>query len=229
MGLLAIAARGGVTVVQDPDEALFDGMPRTALAQARVDHTLTVRQIPALVARLAREPVDQPVAEKGRRMVGETEDLAPALMQRDFTAQERDERAGETTVYTCAECGGTLWQISRNGLVQFRCHVGHTYEAETLLGEMSEELEAALRRCVRMLMEKATLTRQLARRLRAAGVEAQAERIEEQAQADYCHGQLIRDLLLEGTPNPGVHTPTVEQAVEDAPSGRRPPASAGEG
>jgi hypothetical protein len=64
-------------------------------------------------------------------------------------------------------------------LIQFACHVGHRYGAEVLLGQMSDELEAALWRCVRILTEKATLTRQLAQRLRSSGDLAHAARVEE--------------------------------------------------
>jgi two-component system chemotaxis response regulator CheB len=39
-GLLAIKARGGITVVQDPDDALFSGMPESAMKYADVDHCL---------------------------------------------------------------------------------------------------------------------------------------------------------------------------------------------
>jgi two-component system chemotaxis response regulator CheB len=221
VGLMAIAARGGVTVVQDPEEASFEGMPRTVLTYVRVDHVLRVRQIPALLGRLAREPA----AEKGTPTMSDIDEMVPHLMRRDLTAQERNERSGETTVYTCPECGGTLWQIDHNGLVQFNCHVGHAYAPESLLGEMSEDLEAALWRCVRMLAEKATLTRQLAGRLRAAGQETEAARVEEQAHLDDRHGQLIHSVLLELTPNPETQ-PLVQQAPEEVWREGQPPASA---
>jgi two-component system, chemotaxis family, protein-glutamate methylesterase/glutaminase len=211
VGLMAIAARGGVTVVQDPDEALFESMPRTALEYVRVAHVLPVCQISALVSHLAREPA----TEKEVPTMSDMEQTIPQLVRRDMTAQERHERSGQTTVYTCPECGGTLWQVERDGLVQFNCHVGHAYAPESLLGQMSEDLEAALWRCVRMLTEKATLTRQLAGRLEAAGQEAQATRVEEQAHLDDRQGQLIRTILLEATPNPGTQ-PLVQQALENA-------------
>jgi two-component system chemotaxis response regulator CheB len=220
-GLMAIAARGGVTVVQDPQEALFEGMPRTALKYVRVDHVLPVRQIPALLGRLAREPV----AKKGTPTMSDIEEIMPQLVHRDFTAQERDERSEQTTVYTCPECGGTLWQVDHQGLVQFNCHVGHAYAPESLLGEMSEDLEAALWRCVRMLTEKATLTRQLAGRLQAAGQRDQAARVAEQAHLDDRHVQLLRSVLLEITPNPGTQ-PLVQQAPEEVWHEGQPSASA---
>jgi two-component system chemotaxis response regulator CheB len=225
VGLMAIAARGGVTVVQDPEEALFEGMPRTALRYVRVEHVLPVRQIPALLGRLAREPATYHEAI-GVPTMSEMDEMMPHLVRRDITAQERDERSGETTVYTCPECGGTLWQVDHQGLVQFNCHVGHAYAPESLLGQMSEEVEAALWRCVRMLTEKATLTRQLAGRLRAAGQEAQAARVAEQAHLDDRHGQLIRTMVLEATSNLGNQPPDVKQVLKEISRRGQPRASA---
>lgn len=217
MGLLAITARGGVTIVQDPDEALVDSMPRTALRYTPVDHILPAARIPDLLARLA----DEAVVEKGWQSMSETDATPPASdadvvaetppqIPRDIAAQAHNERGGETSIYTCPECGGTMWQINRNGLMQFNCHVGHVYSPEHLLGQKAEEIEAALWACVRMLVEKATLRRQLAERMRVSGLEAQAARIEEEAQLDDHHGQIIRDNLL-GTP----FTPIVPAVVAD--------------
>jgi CheB methylesterase len=45
-GLVAIKGRGGLTVVQEPGDAIYPGMPGSALAHARVDHVL-----PATLAR----------------------------------------------------------------------------------------------------------------------------------------------------------------------------------
>ena len=77
-----------------------------------------------------------------------------------------------------------------------------------------------------MLTEKATLARQLAGRLRAAGREAPAARVEEQAHLDDHHGQLIRTMLLEATPQPGTRPLVVEQALGEVLREGQPRASA---
>ncbi|HEY4409154.1 MAG TPA: chemotaxis protein CheB [Acidimicrobiia bacterium] len=54
-GLRAIRARGGVAIVQDPEDALFPGMPQSALADDPPDFVLPVGEIGAQIAKLARE------------------------------------------------------------------------------------------------------------------------------------------------------------------------------
>lgn len=44
-GMAAIAAAGGLTIVQDPDEAECAIMPRAALAKTKVDHIFTRHEI----------------------------------------------------------------------------------------------------------------------------------------------------------------------------------------
>jgi two-component system chemotaxis response regulator CheB len=56
-GLLAIKLGGGRTVVQDPSEASYPSMPRSALAQVQIDHVATLATLGPLIARLVREPI----------------------------------------------------------------------------------------------------------------------------------------------------------------------------
>lgn len=52
-GLVAIKQRGGVTVAQDPDEALLASMPRSAIRFEHVDYVLPAAAVAALLVRLA--------------------------------------------------------------------------------------------------------------------------------------------------------------------------------
>jgi two-component system CheB/CheR fusion protein len=54
-GLLAIHLRGGVTIVQDPASARYDGMPQAAQHGLRVDHSLPEPAIAELLLRYARD------------------------------------------------------------------------------------------------------------------------------------------------------------------------------
>jgi chemotaxis response regulator CheB len=56
-GLLAIKRHHGVTVVQDPAEALYPGMPNSAILEVGVDHVKPVERIGSLLVELASQPV----------------------------------------------------------------------------------------------------------------------------------------------------------------------------
>jgi two-component system, chemotaxis family, protein-glutamate methylesterase/glutaminase len=58
-GLLAIKSRGGVAVVQEAADALYPGMPGSALEHVQVDHVLAVASMGELLARLTTEPVGE--------------------------------------------------------------------------------------------------------------------------------------------------------------------------
>ena len=84
-----------------------------------------------------------------------------AKQQLDFENQEHGRRDGEPAVYTCPECGGTLWEFQHGSLVRMRCHVGHVYSEETFVTEQGKQLEATLWRVVRQIREHASVARML--------------------------------------------------------------------
>jgi two-component system chemotaxis response regulator CheB len=52
-GLKMIKKKGGLTIVQDPDTAEVDGMPRAAIAATKIDHILPLKQICPFLVQLA--------------------------------------------------------------------------------------------------------------------------------------------------------------------------------
>lgn len=59
VGAAAIRSRGGTTVVQRPDDALFPAMPQNALAAGVVDHKATAAEIGSLLAQLADRETEE--------------------------------------------------------------------------------------------------------------------------------------------------------------------------
>jgi two-component system chemotaxis response regulator CheB len=51
-GLLAIKRAGGVAIVQDPADAMFSSMPRSAIDHVEVDRVLPIRDIAAALVEL---------------------------------------------------------------------------------------------------------------------------------------------------------------------------------
>jgi two-component system CheB/CheR fusion protein len=54
LGLKAVKEKCGLVIVQDPDEAGYDGMPRSAIATGAVDLVLPVAEMPQALVRYAR-------------------------------------------------------------------------------------------------------------------------------------------------------------------------------
>src|SRR3954464_13482378 len=54
IGLKHIRAQGGLTIVQDPNEAQFDSMPATAISTGMVDWVLPVAEMPAKLLEFVR-------------------------------------------------------------------------------------------------------------------------------------------------------------------------------
>ncbi|MEA2583559.1 MAG: two-component system, chemotaxis family, protein-glutamate methylesterase/glutaminase [Thermomicrobiales bacterium] len=210
-GLMSVKSRGGAAIVQDPNEAIVDGMPRSALRLVEADWVLPAAEIAPVLVQLASEPI----TTRGGPAMSADGERASQTISEDIAEQGRDERRNELTLFTCPDCGGSLWQVDEGPLQRFRCHVGHAFGPEALLSLKSEELEAALWTCVRLLTEKATLTRQLATHTVTTGNGSRARRIDEQAQLDERHAAVVRE-LLEAMPNPIAQAAVVTAALEES-------------
>jgi two-component system chemotaxis response regulator CheB len=188
-GMVAIALRGGLTVVQDPQEALHPSMPRAAAAA--LDH---VRQLP--VAEIARVVV---------QVVGtEAPDEAPVseLMKEEAAVAELDpdallslDRPGQPSGWSCPDCHGSLFTIEEGGFLRFRCRVGHAWSVESLVAQQTQSLETALWMALRALEEKASLTADLSRRALARGHAISAQQFDQQYREAHESAHLLRTLV----------------------------------
>lgn len=154
-GVVEVRRRGGMVVVQDPDDALYAGMPSNAIANAEPGFVLPASAVAETLVRLAHIPA--PEAEEDP--MAEDKDLSELYM----AGYETPDRPGATTTgFTCPECRGALWEVPEEGPVRFRCRVGHGFSAEGLLAEQSHALESALWTAGVTLVERAALSRRLA-------------------------------------------------------------------
>lgn len=187
-GLLAIKACGGVALVQDPDEALFTGMPSSAIENVAVDSVLPLSGLASELVRLAHESVSE------EAFVPESVEFETdiAQMDRKFAG---DNRPGTLSGFGCPECGGTLWELADGRLLRFRCRTGHAYSIDSLLAEQSNALEEALWTALRALEENAALARRLAERAQARNYTRTAERFELQVREAERRVEVVRHLL----------------------------------
>jgi two-component system chemotaxis response regulator CheB len=68
------------------------------------------------------------------------------------------------SVFTCPACHGTLWEVEEDGVLRFRCRVGHVYSPESMLAAQSDSVDRALWTAVRTLEERAAFMQRMATR-----------------------------------------------------------------
>lgn len=196
-GLAAVKQRGGLAIVQDPDQALYSGMPCSAIENVEVDYILGVSQIARQVVELA----DQPVKQEGTNVVSNDIEMEADMAELEVGAMNNPHRPGEPSPYGCPDCGGVLWEIGEGKLLRFRCRTGHAYSTGTLMASQSEALEEALWNALRALEEKAALALRLGTRARDRNQSFSATRFEEQAKAAHERATIVRNMLLRGEGN----------------------------
>ena len=180
-GLLAIKHGGGVAVVQDPGEALYEGMPANAIAHVNVDAVLRIGQMAAWLA-MHRHPGPQPTGGGG------VTNNPPDTPQ----AGEAPRAAAVGTRFTCPDCGGVLFEQEEAGLTRFRCSIGHAFSIESLADGQAHALEGALWTAVRALEDRSEILRQLAVRVEGTGNRRTAKSFNEQADEAQRRAGLVR-------------------------------------
>jgi two-component system chemotaxis response regulator CheB len=194
-GLQAIKHRGGLTVVQDPGDALYPSMPRSALEHVQVDYCVPLAEMGQLLTQLSRQPTD---TESKYPVLKELENEVK-IVEMDMDALNTDSHPGKPSVLACPECGGVLWELQDGSLLRFRCRTGHTFSPESVLAEQNEELDRALWIALKTLEEKASLSRRLLRQAREQGSTWMAHTYEERLQETEKHAGVIRELLMNNT------------------------------
>jgi len=178
-GMMSVKARGGLAVVQDPATAVAPDMPRSVMARVAVDHVVKPAELPGMLVRLTQQPATPAAA-------------APTAK---LDVLEGRRKGGPAEV-SCPSCHGVLTEVEVGGFSHYRCHVGHAFSLESLVGEQNEDVERALWSAVRSLEEGAALSQRIGR---SQGRDMQRRFLDKEqdllAQAD-----LIRRILLRGRP-----------------------------
>ena len=192
-GLLAIKKRGGLAVVQDPEDAMVPDMPRSAIAAVRADHVVPLAEMPALLAELTAQKVSGNGAGGTSRLEKETQ-----IAEFDMNAIEDDNRPGVPSQFACPDCGGVLWELTEEEILRFRCRVGHAYTADSLSAEQNEEVESALWAAMRALEEGASLAKRLAEKAEVNKQPRVMRRFQQRAKDKMDQADVLRKLILQG-------------------------------
>jgi two-component system chemotaxis response regulator CheB len=154
-GLRAVSQAGGITVVQDPRDAAFPEMPRTALERLAPDHVAHLADLPRLLQELVRQPAGEPAPVPDRIK------LEVDIARTGHSGMREMDGIGRRSTLTCPDCNGVMWEIDEGGIVRYRCHQGHAYTGEVMALALDESLRHALGSAVRALEERIALLQRL--------------------------------------------------------------------
>jgi two-component system, chemotaxis family, protein-glutamate methylesterase/glutaminase len=162
-GLQTLKQCGGITVVQEPSDADFPGMPVAALTKSEPTHIASLAGLPALLQNLVNQPVAPPV-----NVPSEVRYEVNVARGRPGSMSDMD-RIGERSFFACPDCHGVMWEIKEGDLIRYRCHVGHAYTAELMSLALDENLTRALASGLRALDERIALAQRLYKQAHEAG------------------------------------------------------------
>lgn len=182
-GTAAIRRAGGVTIVQDPAEAVFPDMPRNALATGMVSDVLPAEAI----ARRLGEVVDTLAATPPAPKTGEVEDTVDRGVEGSM-----GDLSGTPSPYACPDCGGVLYGRDDN---QYLCRVGHRYSPAALASGQLEVVDDALWTALRSLEEAASLAARVRERAAKRGDGSMEQRFERRRADAQARADRIRALL----------------------------------
>jgi two-component system, chemotaxis family, protein-glutamate methylesterase/glutaminase len=196
-GLWAIKHLGGIAVVQDPSDAMFPGMPRSALEHVDSDYVVRLTEIGPLIADLTSKPIDERRVPPGE--VPEHLEVEMEIAREQNALAAGLERVTTPSTFACPECHGVLLQMKEGGRVKFRCHTGHAYSVESLLAAVNDAIEQSLWNAVRAIEEGDLLLTRMATQYKSSGNVDEA-RIVEMVQKTRTQAEAVRKIVLDHQP-----------------------------
>lgn len=178
VGLATIKAQGGATIVQDPAEALYPGMPASALAHAAADAVVPSELVADTIVAIV----------KG-------DDLPPAAKQSEPAV---DPSSGEPAVTLCPDCGGVLSERREAGVALWECRVGHRYSPEGLVDAQAVSLESALWAAIHALEDRSRLLERLAEQYQPMG-QRSARSFRQRAREAHQQARIMREAVMQIT------------------------------
>lgn len=206
-GIEIIKANGGMCLAQNPEDALYSGMIKSAIESGCVDEVVPLSKIAARLVELAKEAAEaeeEPMFEEEDKIEEAAKEVA--IDELDFAQLHSDDQPGVVSAFVCPECSGTLWEITGGETLRFRCRVGHAYAIDSLLASQEDAIENAFWVALRALEERGALMRRLLRRAQESGHKAGIQRYNEEARNIAQRAKTLRDIILSGIlsngPNP---------------------------
>jgi two-component system chemotaxis response regulator CheB len=199
-GLAVIKSSGGRAIVQDPGDALYAGMPASALEHVVVDEVVPVDGLAnAIAAMVSGSPPPKPSGgQEPAAAHNPGHNPGPSGMADDPAIGARapsDPEPSPGLSMVCPECGGVLRERSEAGTMQWECRVGHRFSPQSLVDAQADGVEAALWAAVRALEDRMSLLNRLAQRAEDQGQARSARSFRRRADHASSQARLVRDVL----------------------------------
>lgn len=191
-GAVAVAERGGLCLVQDLDEALYDGMPAATFTAVGAAKQCGVAEMPAILGEWSRTLGDVVAGPPSALLDRETD-----MAELDPDAMHDPVRPGVPAGFGCPDCAGALYEIEDGGLRRFRCRVGHAWSPESLLARQTIAMESALWMALRSLEDKAALNTEMSLRAQEEGRGLVADRFQAAAAEAHRAAEMVRTLVTD--------------------------------
>ena len=203
-GLAVVRRYGGLCFVQDPAEADFPSMPTAALRAVPDARSLPLQALAEEVVRAVDEaPPPPPIVpeEQWQRDLAELESAlgrSPVMPDGSPT--------GDPSPYACPDCHGVLNTVPDATVLRFRCRTGHAWSAESLVTQQDGDVEEALWTALRVLEERAEMSRRLADMATSAGRGWSQEHFLSRAKDADRSAELLRAVLRHESDQPTLPT-----------------------
>ncbi|MFB9739785.1 chemotaxis protein CheB [Pseudonocardia sulfidoxydans] len=194
-GIAALARAGAPVLVQDPEEALYVGMPSSVIRHVPGVRALPATKLGAMIGELLSELV--PAHEAAHDPLTEAEArIADISVEPADTTPDLDE--AEPSGLSCPDCDGVLFRLPGEPAPRFRCRVGHAWSPTSLSAQQDEAIEGVLWSALRALAEKAELQRRLAESAAGVGRQGAADTHLRRAARAKSDAEALRRLLAGG-------------------------------
>jgi two-component system, chemotaxis family, protein-glutamate methylesterase/glutaminase len=198
-GLAEIKRLKGLCIAQEPVDAMFGEMPRSAIAEANPHLCLTAVEIREFLVSLETLKSKTGLA-KAKLLRSCHPNISPPRVPIRKLAPTKwkkiEQSFGPATGLICPDCGGPLWESEPGKAQQFRCLTGHAYSPQTLLSAQGGATERAMWAALRALEERAELQHRLAARARAEQNKPSARTFDSRAKETDLHAENLRQLIL---------------------------------
>lgn len=157
-GMEAIKICGGTCIVQDPNEAEYPDIPLSVLKEIEVDYCVPLSEMGAIVSNVINN-----------KKVIKT--IIPEYLVKEVKISEEGigtikemTELGQSSSFSCPDCGGVLFELDKGSVTRYKCHIGHSYSINDLLGKPNKSLESTLWVALRIIEERKKLLTQLSER-----------------------------------------------------------------